>query len=121
MAKREQGSTSDDAGGSGGGEQPSVSAQPSSAQPSSAQPTFEEAFAGLRETVEALEAGDLPLAEATRLYEKGMALAKACNEALTTAELRITKLQQDYAAEAATAAQAGDDFPEPDPPDDPEP
>lgn len=83
----------------------------------SEQPSFEEAFAQLRETVQALEAGDLPLAEATRLYEEGMRLAKACNEALITTELRITKLQQDYAAEAAGAATLDDIYE----PDDPEP
>ncbi len=78
-----------------------------------AQASFEDAFVTLRETVQALEAGNLPLAEATRLYEEGMRLAKACNELLTGAELKITKLQQDYAAEAARVAPA-DEFPEPD-------
>ena len=86
------------------------------------QGSFEDAFVKLREAVEALEAGNLPLEEATRLYEEGMRLAKACNELLTGAELKITKLQQDYAAEAARAAPA-DELPElsqPDDADDPE-
>ena len=77
--------------------------------------SFEGAFTKLRETVEALEAGNLPLEEATRLYEEGMRLAKACNELLSGAELRITKLQQDYAAEAAMTPAPGDELPEPDP------
>ena len=106
MAEREQ-------SGATGSAQPSVSEQPSGSD----SPSFEEAFAKLRQTVEALEAGDLPLAEATRLYEEGMALAKACNQALTTAELRITKLQKDYAAEAALASE---DRSQPDPSDEPE-
>ena len=60
--------------------------------------SFEEAYAQLRETVKALEAGNLPLAEATRLFEEGMRLAKQCNAALSAAELKVTKLQQEYAS-----------------------
>ena len=58
--------------------------------------TFEQAIARLDETVEALEAGDVPLAEATRLYEQGMKLARVCSEMLATAELRITQIQTAY-------------------------
>ena len=58
--------------------------------------TFEQAIARLDETVEALEAGDLPLAEATRFYEQGMKLARVCSEMLATAELRITQIQTAY-------------------------
>ena len=52
------------------------------------QPTFEDAFTELRTTVEALEAGNLSLEDATSLYEKGMRLAKQCNEQLSKAERR---------------------------------
>ena len=58
--------------------------------------TFEQAIARLDEAVEALEAGDVPLAEATRLYEQGMKLARVCSEMLATAELRITQIQTAY-------------------------
>ena len=58
--------------------------------------TFEQALARLDETVRALEAGDLPLDEATRLYEQGMKLARTCNEMLASAELRITKIRAAY-------------------------
>ncbi len=58
--------------------------------------TFEQALARLDETVRALEAGDLPLDEATRLYEQGMKLARTCNEMLASAELRITKIRTAY-------------------------
>lgn len=58
--------------------------------------TFEQALARLDETVRALEAGDLPLDEATRLYEQGMKLAQTCNEMLASAELRITKIRTAY-------------------------
>ncbi len=64
--------------------------------PDPANMTFEEAQAQLDETVQALEAGDLPLAEATRLYERGMSLARVCSEMLAAAELRITQIQTAY-------------------------
>ena len=55
--------------------------------------SFEEAYSHLEETVHALEEGGLSLAEATRLFEEGMRLARICNEFLSSAELRITRLQ----------------------------
>ena len=58
--------------------------------------TFEQAFARLDETVQSLEAGELPLAEATQLYESGMKLAQVCNKMLATAELKITQIQTAY-------------------------
>ena len=48
------------------------------------------------ETVKALETGQLPLAEATHLYEKGMRLARICSETLAAAELKITQIQTAY-------------------------
>ena len=58
--------------------------------------SFEEALAQLEETVQALESGKLPLAEATRLYEKGMRLARICSEMLAAAELKVTQIQTAY-------------------------
>ena len=66
-----------------------------------AQPSFEDAFTQLRETVSALEAGGLTLDEATKLFDKGMRLAKACNELLTAAELKITRLQRSFGEQMA--------------------
>ena len=57
------------------------------------EPSFEEAYGRLEETVHALEEGGLSLAEATRLFEDGMRLARICSELLSSAELRITRLQ----------------------------
>ena len=57
------------------------------------EPSFEEAYGRLEETVRALEEGGLSLAEATRLFEDGMRLARICSELLSSAELRITRLQ----------------------------
>ena len=58
--------------------------------------SFEEAYNRLEETVHALEGGGLSLAEATRLFEEGMKLARICNELLSSTELRITRLQTAY-------------------------
>jgi exodeoxyribonuclease VII small subunit len=58
--------------------------------------SFEKALSRLDDTVEALEAGGLPLAEATRLYERGMRLARICTEMLAAAELKITQIQTAY-------------------------
>lgn len=55
--------------------------------------TFEQALERLDATVQTLESGGLTLAESTRLYEEGMALARMCNEALTAAELRIRRIK----------------------------
>ncbi len=54
--------------------------------------TFEQAYRELDETVQQLEAGNLPLEEAIALYQRGMALAKHCNQQLDKAELRIKML-----------------------------
>ena len=44
-----------------------------------------------------LEAGQLSLDEASGLFEEGMRLAKRCNELLSHAELRITRLRSQFA------------------------
>lgn len=67
--------------------------------------SFEEAFRRLEETVARLEEGGLPLEEALALYEEGMRLAQACQEILDRAELRITRLQEAFAAYRDEAAR----------------
>ena len=69
---------------------------PDASGPDVGKMTFEQALAQLDETVQALEAGDLPLAEATRLYEKGMSLARVCSEMLAASELKIIQIQTAY-------------------------
>ena len=59
--------------------------------------SFENAFANLEEVVRKLEAGGLSLDEATNLFESGMKLATKCNEILSSAELKITRLQANFA------------------------
>ena len=69
--------------------------------------TFERALAKLDETVRALEAGDVPLDEATRLYEQGMKLARTCNEMLASAELRITQIRTAYGEQTRLPPRGG--------------
>ncbi len=54
--------------------------------------SFEEALHQLEEIVRRLETGNLPLAEALQLYERGVQLANHCQTLLDAAELRIQQL-----------------------------
>ncbi|MBM7841773.1 exodeoxyribonuclease VII small subunit [Herpetosiphon giganteus] len=53
---------------------------------------YETVFHELEQTVNALEAGDLPLEQALSHYERGMALATQCNQLLQSAELRVQQI-----------------------------
>jgi len=53
---------------------------------------YESLMARLRQVVERLETGELPLAEALALYEEGMRLAAQCQHLLDAAELRVQQL-----------------------------
>ena len=59
---------------------------------------FEPLHRRLEETVARLEEGGLTLEESLALYEEGMKLAQRCQEMLQQAELKITKLQEDFGA-----------------------
>ncbi len=56
--------------------------------------SFEEAFEELEATVHRLDAdaGELTLEEAIALYERGVQLARRCNDALDAAELQVQQL-----------------------------
>lgn len=69
--------------------------------------SFEQAMSRLDETVAALEAGGLPLADATRLFEEGMKLARLCSEMLASAELRITRIQTAYGEQMRMLEEQG--------------
>ena len=71
--------------------------------------SFEGAYKQLEETVQALEEGGLTLAEATRLFEEGMGLARICNELLSTAELKITRLQTAFGEQMRLLAEERED------------
>jgi exodeoxyribonuclease VII small subunit len=63
--------------------------------------TFEEALLRLEEIVEALEEGQIPLADSLARYEEGIKLLKQCYQSLSQAERRIEMLNRvDSAGEA---------------------
>lgn len=67
--------------------------------------SFEDALALLDETVRALESGELTLAQSTEMYERGMKLARVCNETLTSAETRVTRIRTAYGEQMRMVAQ----------------
>jgi exodeoxyribonuclease VII small subunit len=60
--------------------------------------SFEAVYKRLEETVRRLEEGGLTLDESIALYEEGMDLARRCQGLLDQAELRVTNLQDLFAA-----------------------
>ncbi len=60
--------------------------------PNETNPTYEDLYAELQTIVAQLEQGDLPLAEALALYERGQHLVQQCHALLNNAELRVTEL-----------------------------
>ena len=62
------------------------------AKPDIAEMAFEAALAELEEIVDHLEKGAVALDESIRLYERGEALKKRCDELLKNAEMRIEKI-----------------------------
>lgn len=64
--------------------------------------SFEEAYRRLEDMVQTLENGGLPLAEATSIYEQGMALVQRCNQLLNEAELKISQLKETHSTQPDT-------------------
>lgn len=62
--------------------------------------TYEEAYAELEQLVQRLEAGQQPLDEAIRLFERGQALIRHCQALLDQAELRVRELDRSLETEA---------------------
>jgi exodeoxyribonuclease VII small subunit len=69
---------------------------------------FEEALQKLETIVEAMEAGDLPLETLLAKYEEGVRLAKACQDKLAEAELKIQQLEKTAAGELKLKPLAAD-------------
>jgi len=59
---------------------------------------FETLYQRLEETLARLEGGGLTLDRSLALYEEGMKLARRCQELLQQAEVKITKLQEEFSA-----------------------
>lgn len=56
--------------------------------------TFEAAIGRLESIVEAMEAGDVPLADLLLKFEEGSKLLKVCESRLRDAELKIEQLKK---------------------------
>ena len=57
--------------------------------------TFEQAIGQLKEIVNKIEQGEIPLQDSLEQYEKGMALIKHCRGILQKAEKRIEKISRE--------------------------
>ncbi len=62
--------------------------------------TFEEAMAELERVVGQLERGDVPLDDSIKLYERGAALKKRCEQKLKEAEEKVHAITTDAAGNA---------------------
>jgi exodeoxyribonuclease VII small subunit len=60
---------------------------------------FEQSMRELEALVERLERGDLPLEEALKQFERGVALTKSCQAALKAAEQKVEILLKGAGAE----------------------
>ncbi|NIA07535.1 MAG: exodeoxyribonuclease VII small subunit [Actinobacteria bacterium] len=56
--------------------------------------SFEQAMGELEKIVQAVESGQVPLAEALAQYEKGIELISHCQNILSQAEQKIAKLSK---------------------------
>ena len=57
-------------------------------------PDFEQALSDLETIVERLEHGELPLEESLKQFERGVQLARSCQELLEQAEQKVEILLQ---------------------------
>jgi exodeoxyribonuclease VII small subunit len=60
------------------------------------EPSFEQLYSRLEEVTARLEAGDLSLDDAVKLYEEGVELARRAQALLADAEQRIERLREAY-------------------------
>lgn len=82
-------------------------------------PDFEKSLAELEKLVEQLEGGRLPLEDALRSFERGVALSRECQSALQAAQARVESLVREGAdhvlqpldADEAETGPAGSDAP----------
>ena len=63
--------------------------------PETTTPSFEDALQELDSIVKSLEGGSLSLQDALACFERGIALTKSCQQALSKAEQKIATLTDD--------------------------
>ncbi len=69
---------------------------------------FEEALKRLETLVEAMESGDIPLADLVARYEEGSRLLKICERELESAEVKIEKLRENAPEQSKPSTDAFD-------------
>ena len=79
-----------------------VQAKPVKKRPA---PNFEADLAELEQLVARMERGDLTLEEAIGTFERGVALARACQQALRDAEQKVQRLSQGASGETLVPLQ----------------
>jgi exodeoxyribonuclease VII small subunit len=70
---------------------------------------FEASLEELEGLVERMEEGELSLEESLKTYERGIALSRACQKSLDTAEQRIQILSEKDGADETRSFQPDDD------------
>lgn len=72
-------------------------------------PDFEKSLTELEALVAKLEQGDVPLEEALKTFERGVALTRQCQTALRTAQQKVEVLLARNGDETIEAFDSGDD------------
>ena len=89
---------------------PKSSAAPASAAASSGSPpSFEVALAELEKLVANMESGNLTLEQSLSAHQRGLELAKFCQDLLARAEQQVEVLEGDVLKKFDTGAQADDE------------
>lgn len=71
--------------------------------------SFETSLKKLEEAVEKLEAGDLPLDDALRLFEEGLKASNACRSRLEDAKQRVDVLVKEHGGDFSLMPFDSDD------------
>lgn len=71
--------------------------------------SFEKSLKKLEEAVEKLEAGDLPLDDALRLFEEGLKASNACRSRLEDAKQRVDVLVKEHGGDFSLTPLDNDD------------
>ena len=66
-----------------------MASDPQTSAPATETPDFERALGELEKLVERLERGDLPLEEALKTFERGVALTRHCQTSLKAAQQKV--------------------------------
>jgi exodeoxyribonuclease VII small subunit len=72
-------------------------------------PDFEKSLGELEALVQKLEQGDVPLEDALKTFERGVALTRQCQTALRTAQQKVEILLSKDGQESVESFDDGDD------------